>query len=149
MKANECWRNRKSKLKRYIYSKYHTDADRKKNVPKFVKKEDWESFIDMCSTYAAQEKSKLGKAARQAMRCPHTSGRKGQARVADELVITIYEFFYFSIFHQFFYVIDMFSSNIFQRRKNPDKEITRTDVWLETHTKKDGSASCEETVRNT
>eukprot|EP00268_Persea_americana_P021797 TRINITY_DN2169_c0_g1_i5.p1 TRINITY_DN2169_c0_g1~~TRINITY_DN2169_c0_g1_i5.p1 ORF type:complete len:176 (+),score=21.16 TRINITY_DN2169_c0_g1_i5:707-1234(+) len=65
----------------------------------------------MCSTYAAQEKSKLGKAARQAMRCPCTSGWKGQARVADEL------------------------------------EITRTDVWLEAHTKKDGSASCEETER--
>ncbi|XXG63868.1 hypothetical protein AAC387_Pa05g1963 [Persea americana] len=113
--ANECWRNWKSKLNRYIYSKYHTEADRKKSVPKFVKKEDWESFIDMCSTYAAQEKSKLGKATRQAMRCPHNSGRKGQVRVADEL-----------------------------RRKNPDKEIKRTDVRLETHTKKDGFASCEE-----
>eukprot|EP00268_Persea_americana_P040590 TRINITY_DN40353_c0_g1_i5.p1 TRINITY_DN40353_c0_g1~~TRINITY_DN40353_c0_g1_i5.p1 ORF type:complete len:168 (+),score=22.38 TRINITY_DN40353_c0_g1_i5:8-511(+) len=52
------------------------------------------------------------------MRCPHTSSRKGQARVADEL-----------------------------RRKNLDKEITLTDVWLETHTKKDGSASYEETER--
>ncbi|XXG63867.1 hypothetical protein AAC387_Pa05g1963 [Persea americana] len=64
---------------------------------------------------ATQEKSKLGKATRQAMRCPHNSGRKGQVRVADEL-----------------------------RRKNPDKEIKRTDVRLETHTKKDGFASCEE-----
>ena len=104
----------------------------------------------MCSTYAAQEKSKLGKAARQAMRCPHTSGRKGQARVAYELVITIYKFSYFSIFQPFFFhVIGMVASNIFQRRKNPDKEIMRMDVWLETHTKKDGSASCEETVRKT
>eukprot|EP00268_Persea_americana_P046903 TRINITY_DN4851_c0_g1_i12.p2 TRINITY_DN4851_c0_g1~~TRINITY_DN4851_c0_g1_i12.p2 ORF type:complete len:100 (-),score=8.89 TRINITY_DN4851_c0_g1_i12:11-310(-) len=99
MKANECYRNWKSNLKRYIYFKYHTDADRKKNVPKSVTKEDWESFINMCSTYAAQEKSKLGKAARQAMRYPHTSDRKGQVSVADEL-----------------------------RRKNPNKEITRTDV---------------------
>ena len=43
----------------------------------------------------------------------------------------------------------MFASNIFQRQKNPDKEITHTDVFLITHTKKDGSASSEEKVRKT
>lgn len=85
-------------MKHSIFTKYHTHVDRKKNVPSFVRREDWERFVDICSTAKAQAKGVVEKAARQAMRCPHTSGRKGQGRVVNELVT---QFPYFLIFHLF------------------------------------------------
>lgn len=58
-------------------------------LPEYMKKEDWEAFVDAEGTYEAQLRRKKGKAARASLKSPHTSGRKGQARVADELVSMI------------------------------------------------------------
>lgn len=60
--------------------------ERKSNIPEGVKKEDWESFVELNSTSQAHSLRQKGKAARKALKCPHTSGRKGQAWVAAELV---------------------------------------------------------------
>ncbi|RWR77220.1 hypothetical protein CKAN_00569900 [Cinnamomum micranthum f. kanehirae] len=112
-KANAHWRNWKSKLRNNFYDKYQTDVERKNNPPKKVKKEDWEKFVNMCSMEESIAKRIHGKEARKALKSPHTSGRMGQARVAENL-----------------------------RQQNPGVEITRTQTWLATHTPKNGSARC-------
>lgn len=85
-KANISWKDWKSKLRLKVLDKYQTDVERKSNIPEGVKKEDWESFVELNSTSQAHSLRQKGKAARKALKCPHTSGRKGQARVAAELV---------------------------------------------------------------
>lgn len=85
-KVSSIWRDWKCSLRKDFYDKYQTDAERKRNVPNRVKPEDWERFVDMCSTTASQQLRAKGKRAREAVKSPHTSGRKGQARVAEELV---------------------------------------------------------------
>ncbi|RWR91007.1 bromodomain-containing protein 4-like protein isoform X3 [Cinnamomum micranthum f. kanehirae] len=109
------WKDWKSKLRTGTYDKYQTDTERKQKLPQYVKKEDWDRFVDIQSMPDYQAKRQCGKRARKEMKSPHTSGRKGQAHVAEEL-----------------------------RKKFPDKEISRTDVFVETHTRKDGSATCEQ-----
>lgn len=47
---------------------------------------DWFRFVEICSTPSAKAARRVGRQARQAMKSPHTSGRKGQARVAEEMV---------------------------------------------------------------
>lgn len=80
------------------------------------------------------------------MKSPHTSGRKGQARVAEYLVRSISSFgCIFSI--KFNVHLECFLLVFSEEKKNPDREISRTDVYVETHTRKDGSATREELVR--
>lgn len=114
-RANISWKDWKSKLRTGTYDKYQTDTERKQKLPQYVKKEDWDRFVDIQLMPDCQAKRQRGKRARKEMKMPHTSGRKGQARVAEDL-----------------------------RKKFPDKEISRTDVFVETHTRKDGSATCEQ-----
>ena len=64
----------------------------------------------MCSTLEFIARRQLGKAARREMKNPHTSGRKGQARVADELVSMILEFGIVS--HSIYYEFGIFNFTI-------------------------------------
>ena len=73
-------------LRHQAIDKYLTDVERKSNVPKYVKPEDWVKFVDISSTSAALAAREAGKIARSKLKSPHTTGRKGQARVAAELV---------------------------------------------------------------
>ncbi|XXG82888.1 hypothetical protein AAC387_Pa10g0766 [Persea americana] len=111
-KANISWKGWKYMLRHQAIDKYLTDVERKSNVPKYVKPEDWVKFVDISSTSAALAAREAGKIARSKLKSPHTTGRKGQARVAAEL-----------------------------KAKNPDQPLTRTDLFLATHKRKDGSAS--------
>ncbi|KAF9601083.1 hypothetical protein IFM89_016056 [Coptis chinensis] len=61
------------------------DAERKRNGPKKVKKEEWEAFVDMCSTEEDKIKRCNGKLARENMKNPHTTGRMGEAPVIEQL----------------------------------------------------------------
>ncbi|KAF9615634.1 hypothetical protein IFM89_025187 [Coptis chinensis] len=45
-KLNKAWKQKKYEL-RQVYDKFSTDAERKRNVPSKVKKEEWEAFVDM------------------------------------------------------------------------------------------------------
>ncbi|RWR73425.1 putative LRR receptor-like serine/threonine-protein kinase RKF3 [Cinnamomum micranthum f. kanehirae] len=83
-KANISWKGWKYVLRHQAIDKYLTDAERKSNVPKFVKPEDWVKFVDISSTSAALAAREAGKIARSKLKSPHTTGRKGQARVAAE-----------------------------------------------------------------
>eukprot|EP00268_Persea_americana_P024562 TRINITY_DN2396_c1_g1_i6.p1 TRINITY_DN2396_c1_g1~~TRINITY_DN2396_c1_g1_i6.p1 ORF type:complete len:192 (-),score=16.61 TRINITY_DN2396_c1_g1_i6:135-710(-) len=117
-KANATWKNWKSSLRRNVYDKYLTDAERRAHVPPYVRQEDWEIFVDMCSTPEVQASREMGRAAKSASRSPHTSGRKGQAGVVEEL-----------------------------RQQNLDKEVSCTYIWIATHTRKGGLVSSQQLVR--
>ncbi|KAF9599500.1 hypothetical protein IFM89_038594 [Coptis chinensis] len=84
-KLNIAWKQRKSGLRCKWYDKFPTDVERKRNVPPLVKKEDWEQFVDMCSTEVEQAKRENGKFSRMKMKNKHTTGRKGSACVIGEL----------------------------------------------------------------
>eukprot|EP00268_Persea_americana_P024559 TRINITY_DN2396_c1_g1_i15.p1 TRINITY_DN2396_c1_g1~~TRINITY_DN2396_c1_g1_i15.p1 ORF type:complete len:332 (-),score=42.02 TRINITY_DN2396_c1_g1_i15:434-1429(-) len=114
-KANATWKNWKSSLRRNVYDKYLTDAERRAHVPPYVRQEDWEIFVDMCSTPEVQASREMGRAAKSASRSPHTSGRKGQAGVVEEL-----------------------------RQQNLDKEVSCTYIWIATHTRKGGLVSSQQ-----
>ncbi|KAF9598504.1 hypothetical protein IFM89_028036 [Coptis chinensis] len=84
-KLNTAWKQKKYEL-RQVYDKFPTDAERKRNVPSKVKKEEWEVFVDMCSTEEDKTKRFNGKLAREQMKNPHTTGRMGAVPVIGRLV---------------------------------------------------------------
>ncbi|KAF9614194.1 hypothetical protein IFM89_015702 [Coptis chinensis] len=83
-KLNTAWKQKKYEL-RQVYDKFPTDAERKRNVPMRVKKEEWEAFVDMCSTEEDKTKRFNGKLAREQMKNPHTTGRMGAVLVIEQL----------------------------------------------------------------
>ncbi|KAF9601814.1 hypothetical protein IFM89_023345, partial [Coptis chinensis] len=109
LKANISWKNCKHRLRK-VYDRYSTNSKRMENIPKRTKKEDWESFIEICSTDEEKIKREKGKLSREHMKLPHTSGRLGCARIEEELI-----------------------------KESPDGTVTRTHVFVATHTSKDGS----------
>ncbi|KAF9594353.1 hypothetical protein IFM89_030482 [Coptis chinensis] len=84
------------------------NAERKINGPKKVKKEEWEAFVDMCSTEEDKTKRCNGKLAREKMKNSHTTGRMGAAPVIKQL-------------------------------DSPTGEVSRTQGYVATHTRRDGS----------
>ncbi|KAF6146639.1 hypothetical protein GIB67_008925 [Kingdonia uniflora] len=76
-KANMAIKNWKIQLRKNHYDIYYTDEERKNHRPKAVKKEDWNLFVDICSTAKEQEKREKGKIARRKMVSPHITGRMG------------------------------------------------------------------------
>ncbi|XXG73182.1 hypothetical protein AAC387_Pa07g2142 [Persea americana] len=90
------------------------------DVPSELKEQIWKEVsgtytIEISSTSAALAASQVGRTARSKMKSPHTTGRKGCARVAAEL-----------------------------KAQRPNEPVTRTDVFLATHKRKDGSSSSPE-----
>ncbi|KAF6134536.1 hypothetical protein GIB67_028557 [Kingdonia uniflora] len=78
-KANMAFKNWKTQLRKNHYDIYYTDEERKNHRPKAVKKEDWNQFVDICSTAKEQEKREKGKRARSKIVIPHTTCRMGSA----------------------------------------------------------------------
>ncbi|KAF9606680.1 hypothetical protein IFM89_027724 [Coptis chinensis] len=93
-----------------VYDMYPTDAERKRNGPKKVKKEEWEAFVDMCSTEEDKIKRCNGKLARENMKNPYTTGRMGATPVIEQL-----------------------------KKDSPTGEVSRTQGYVATHTRRDGS----------
>ncbi|KAF9620779.1 hypothetical protein IFM89_014614, partial [Coptis chinensis] len=89
---------------------YPTDAERKINGPKKVKKEEWEAFVDTCSTEEDKIKRCNGKLSRENMKNPYTTGRMGAAPVIEQL-----------------------------KKDSPTGEVSRTQGYVATHTRRDGS----------
>ncbi|KAF6159245.1 hypothetical protein GIB67_032016 [Kingdonia uniflora] len=75
-------------------------------MSKRVRPEDWERFLELQREPRVIARRERGKAARKAMKRPHTSGRRGSGRTAERL-----------------------------RKKNPKVPIFKTDVYLATHTR--------------
>ncbi|KAL5699766.1 hypothetical protein ACHQM5_030623 [Ranunculus cassubicifolius] len=89
---------------------YDTVQEKKQNPGCGVKQEDWEIFVDLESTEEAHIRRAKGKASRQNLKNPHTTGRRGSARTAEMLVAN-----------------------------DPTNPGTRTDFFIATHTRNDGS----------
>ncbi|CAH9107582.1 unnamed protein product [Cuscuta europaea] len=110
-KANIAWKNWKSSLRKK-YDKHKTDVARKKNRPRGMKKEDWEDFIEFCSTPADKDRREKGRKSRKCIKRLHSSGRTGCARIAHKM-----------------------------KKDSPTGDINRTELYLVTHVRKDGSTS--------
>ncbi|KAF9600464.1 hypothetical protein IFM89_009379 [Coptis chinensis] len=108
-KLNTAWKQKKYELRK-VYDMYLIDAERKRNGPKEVKKEEWEAFVDMCSIEEDKIKRCNGKLARENMKNPHTTGRMGAAPVIEQL-----------------------------KKDSPTGEVSRTQGYVATHTRRDGS----------
>ncbi|XP_058115400.1 uncharacterized protein LOC131258246 isoform X2 [Magnolia sinica] len=108
-KVNKSLRNWKWELRRH-YDKFDQDAEGRRNCPKGVKQEEWECFIDVESSEQSISRRENGKASRKEMKHPHTTGRRGAARTAEKMLM-----------------------------ENPNAIITRTDLYVATHTRSDGS----------
>ncbi|KAF9594713.1 hypothetical protein IFM89_034696 [Coptis chinensis] len=102
-----------------VYDKFPTDAERKRNVPSKVKKEEWEAFVDMCSTEEDKTKRFNGKLAREQMKNPHTTGRMGAVPVIEQL-----------------------------KKNSPTGEVSRTEGYVAIHTRRDGSCINFETKQS-
>ena len=82
------------------------------NMPKHTKKEDWERFIEICSTDEERIKREKDKSSKEHMKLPHTSGRHGCARIEYDLVLSIFYYYlldsprYCYMFIGFFVCID-------------------------------------------
>ena len=131
------------------YVKYminNTDAERRRALPQYLKREDWETFVDSEGSLDAELRRRVGKAARASLKSPHTSGRKGQARVADELVSLGISIYFSS---SMYYVLC--NANVsfkhFQQQQHPEREVTRCEIFIKTHYKKDGTASSHHVVK--
>ncbi|KAF9617387.1 hypothetical protein IFM89_036308 [Coptis chinensis] len=111
LKANISWKGWKYRLRK-VYDKFETNAARMEtlNIPKRTKKEDWEKFIEICSMDEENIKREKGKLSREHMKLPHTSGRHGCTKIEKELI-----------------------------KESPDGIVTRTQLFVATHTSKDGS----------
>ncbi|KAL5698199.1 hypothetical protein ACHQM5_029269 [Ranunculus cassubicifolius] len=95
--------------------KFETVQEKKLNPAKGVKQEDWELFVDLESTEEARIRRQKGKANREKLKNPHTTGRRGSARTAEILLAN-----------------------------DPTNPGTRTDFFIATHTRQDGSYLSEE-----
>ncbi|KAF9603419.1 hypothetical protein IFM89_036120 [Coptis chinensis] len=111
--------SRKKYELRQVYDKFSTDAERKRNVPVKVKKEEWEAFVDMCSTEEDKTKRLNGKLAREQMKNLHTTGRMGAVPVIEQL-----------------------------KKNSPTGEVSRTEGYVAIHTRRDGSCINFETKQS-
>ncbi|KAF6158029.1 hypothetical protein GIB67_014823 [Kingdonia uniflora] len=110
-RAQQLWCDPNSKYRKFNYDPYPNDEVRKTKCPKRVRPEDWKRFLELQREPRLIARRERGKAARKAMKRPHTSGRRGSGRTAERL-----------------------------RKKNPKVPIFRTDVYLATHTRAGGSS---------
>ncbi|KAF6150290.1 hypothetical protein GIB67_033989 [Kingdonia uniflora] len=110
-RAQRLWCDRNSKYRKFNYDPYPNDEKRRTKCPKRVRPEDWERFFEFQRETRVIACRERGKAVRMAMKRPHTSTRRGSRRIAERL-----------------------------RKKNPKVPVFRTDVYLATHTRADGSS---------
>lgn len=127
---------------RKIYDKYDQDAIRKRNCPKGVKQEEWDRFVDLESMEQAKTRREKGKASRHELKFPHTTGRRGSARTEELMVIYKILFSYKKL--RIFNHVNMIFHCKLQQKENPEITITRTDLFMATHSRSDGSFPTQE-----
>ncbi|XP_058075843.1 uncharacterized protein LOC131224348 [Magnolia sinica] len=114
-RANDMWKDWKNRLRGSVLDMYANDGDKKKNCPNGIKLKDWVKFVDFKSTEEAKSRREKGNESRREMKFPHMTGRRGSARTTELI-----------------------------QQKNPDTQITRTELFLATHTRSDGSFPSQE-----
>ncbi|KAF6133890.1 hypothetical protein GIB67_040654 [Kingdonia uniflora] len=110
VRAQRLWCDRNSKYRKFNYDPYPNDEVRKTKCSKRVRPKDWERFLELQREPRVIARRESGKAMRKAMKKPHTSGRRGSGRATERF-----------------------------RKKNPKVQIFRTNLYLATDTRVDGS----------
>ncbi|KAI8530007.1 hypothetical protein RHMOL_Rhmol11G0020600 [Rhododendron molle] len=111
MSVGKKWKDWKDELKRTTYNLYDNDEDRLANCPNRVNPDQWRVLVKFWGTETAKERSKTNRKSRHEQKMGHTSARKGHCRVRDELT---------------------------QIKDGLVVEPDRIQVFIKTHTKKDG-----------
>ncbi|KAF7141089.1 hypothetical protein RHSIM_Rhsim06G0190000 [Rhododendron simsii] len=111
MSVGKKWKDWKDELKRTTYNLYDNDEDRLANCPNRVDPDQWRVLVQFWGTKTAKRRSKINHKSRHEQKMGHTSGRKGHCRVKDELT---------------------------QIKDGVLVEPDRIQVFIKTHTKKDG-----------
>ncbi|MCL7048182.1 hypothetical protein MKW94_020283 [Papaver nudicaule] len=79
LKSNSAWRTEKCKQRRKVMDA-KTVQEKKRRVPTYYNKDDWEAFIDYNTSDKFKEKSKKASEARAQVQAQYTGGRKGIPR---------------------------------------------------------------------
>ncbi|XP_058190346.1 uncharacterized protein LOC131307710 isoform X2 [Rhododendron vialii] len=111
MSVGKKWKDWKDELKRSTYNLYDNDEDRLANCPNRVDPDQWRVLVKFWGTKTAKRRSKTNYKSRHEQKMGHTSGRKGHCHVRDELT---------------------------QIKDGVVVEPDRIQVFIKTHTKKDG-----------
>ncbi|XP_058190960.1 uncharacterized protein LOC131308162 [Rhododendron vialii] len=105
------WKDWKDELKRTTYNLYDNDEDRLANCLNRVDPDQWRVLVQFWGTKTAKRCSKTNSKSKHKQKMGHTSGRKGHCLVRDELT---------------------------QIKDGVVVEPDRIQVFIKTHTKKDG-----------
>ncbi|KAI8567231.1 hypothetical protein RHMOL_Rhmol02G0104800 [Rhododendron molle] len=111
MSVGKKWKDWKDELKRTFYNLYDNDEDRLANCPNRVDPDQWRVLVQFWGTKTVKSRSTTNRKSRHEQKMGHTSGRKGHCRVRDELT---------------------------QIKDGVVVEPDRIQVFIKTHTKKDG-----------
>ncbi|RZC78368.1 hypothetical protein C5167_002555 [Papaver somniferum] len=82
--ANLLWKNAKTKL-RAMCDDCSSVAEMRKRIPKNLKKEDWDAFVDIVSKGEDKEVRERMKRARSKIKAAHSTGRRGIAQRRHEM----------------------------------------------------------------
>ncbi|KAF3336745.1 Plant transposase (Ptta/En/Spm family) [Carex littledalei] len=110
------WTGWKYTLKQLHYDTHDNDGDRLADIDRRIVAEQWPFLVHFWSSEEGQKRSAIGKASRSALKAQHTSGTKSFAQICEE-----------------------------ERLKRPSKEEpSRAEIFIMTHTRKDGTPIDEE-----
>ncbi|XP_078176340.1 uncharacterized protein LOC144569743 isoform X2 [Carex rostrata] len=113
------WSRWKCSLKQLHYDTHDNSEDRLADVDKRIIPAQWPFLVHFWSSEEGQKRSAVGKASRSTMKSLHTTGSKSFARICEE-----------------------------ERLKRPNKkEPSRAEMFILTHTRKDGTPVDEEAAR--
>ncbi|RZC47235.1 hypothetical protein C5167_040199 [Papaver somniferum] len=82
--ANMLWKNAKTKL-RAMCDDCSSVVEMRKRIPKNLKKEDWDAFVDIVSKGEDKEVRERMKRARSKLKAAHSTGRRGIAQRRHEM----------------------------------------------------------------
>ncbi|KAF3325765.1 Plant transposase (Ptta/En/Spm family) [Carex littledalei] len=113
------WSRWKCSLKQLHYDTHDNNEDRLADINKRIIPAQWPFLVHFWSSEEGQKRSAVGKASRSTMKSLHTTGSKSFARIREE-----------------------------ERLKRPNKkEPSREEMFILTHTRKDGTPVDEEAAR--
>ncbi|KAJ3693487.1 hypothetical protein LUZ60_008967 [Juncus effusus] len=118
-KVARIWINWKSRLKNIHYDVHDNDEARLADIDRRIEADQWPFLVEFWGSDQGKKRSEINKAARAKQKTYHTMGRKSFARIREE-----------------------------ERLKRADKEEPcRAEMFILTHTRKDGTPVDEESAR--
>ncbi|XP_058112926.1 uncharacterized protein LOC131255972 isoform X3 [Magnolia sinica] len=103
------WREWKGKLKKLYYSSHETDEERLANLDGRVQEDQWKTLVQFWNSEEGKARSKKNKENRKKQLINHAAGSKSFARICEE-----------------------------ERKRANGSDLSRADMFILTHTCKDG-----------